>query len=325
MDIAKNILQVKRVEKFRKSICLPFFEEDIKAGDVIELLEGKFFIEDVKIDNDFNVFLEGVATPEITPFLGFKEETNDLLLNILEEEFDAFSLEIFKDKFKIFANKTGGRVFFEDRLVGDISTKRVLGKIVQGRLESGVSKYFLDKSSYLEILVEDEEETKKLKSNQENMAIIGFELCIFKTITYKGNGVFSLSNFIRNRSIIEHKLGADSFILVQNPSELAFLPKHKTKSEFIVKQGSKDYSIPLCSNYKLNDMIFIASKGVEFLKEGTKLYWVFASKKDFRDFEDEIFKSIPVEMEIAGEFFKTIGESYFVKGKIVFDFKVTLV
>jgi hypothetical protein len=323
LEIAKNILQIKRAESFERVICIPFGEGEFEAGEIVETEEGELFIEEVKVDENLNVFLKGINVPKINLFTGFKEEQNDLLLNNLEEDFEAFCLQIPKNlqeynSFKIFANKSGGRIFFENQLLGEIRQKRVIGKVINGSLNDKVSAFFKDKTSYLEVLIENEEEGKKIKSGCNNMAIVGQEICIFQNINFQGDGIFRIEGFLRKRSKVNHKLGNDIFILL-NMEDCIYLPYYKTNGKFLIEKFELLFSVE--SNSK---QIYIARKGVKFLKDGTLLYWIFG-ELDFPEFEKEYYRNILIELEIDGEIIKTFGDNYFAKNKFITDFKVNLI
>jgi hypothetical protein len=134
----------------------------------------------------------------------------------------------------------------------------------------------------------------------------------------QGDGVFGIEGFLRKRGEIKHKLGNDIFILL-NMEDCIYLPSYKTNGKFLIEKFELLFSVE--SNFK---QIYIAHKGVKFLKDGTLLYWIFG-ELDFPEFEKEYYKNILIELEIDGEIIKTFGDNYFVKNKFITDFKVNLI
>ncbi len=327
-EIAKNMLYIKHAESFKRTICLPFQEESFEAGDFIKMEDGIFLIEKVKINQDFKCFLEGFCVPKINSFITHEEEVSEILFLEKEESLTGFviplptieSLNLLNfNTFGIFTNLKNVDLLCEDKFLGKTQDIQICGKIVEGSLQDGINPYFKDISSYIKIRLANEEDENFILNNLPQIAFIKNEVCFFESATKEG-GFLKLKNFHRNRFHKIENTKIDFILLSKGFAKFSF-PLSGNEAKIKLKKGSEELELLIKNDCKCK--IFIASKSIFPLKNGTLLKWIFVLNANLNFAEDGFFNTLPVEVKFNGKSMKTIGESFQTE-EIVKTFEVNL-
>jgi hypothetical protein len=334
MQIAKNILIIKRSESFIKKITMPFNEAIPNVGSVMVIEESRFFIQNVVINDEFNIVVEGHNLPELSPFINLVESENEMLVqNVSKEELNIFALEVpdfTKESINfnligVFAINipSSSAIFFQENLIGELQEECIKGEILEGCIDK-INLFLEDNASFVKVYIPRKME---FKEGELYFASFGGEICGFKKAVHQGDGIFLISEIYRQRGGFINASNSSEFLLLSGGFYKVYLPSYINSGEFIIKYGDKnEKKVSFKVEGRFLKKFSIVNNGASLLNDGVILHWCFAVNYDFRDFEKTEYKNIVVEVKFLDQILRITGESHYIKGlNVIPDFSVNII